>query len=304
MSHWRLYLENPWLWLTVTAPLGLSPLRNFDKALSANNDGDSVADKPVIRYGKNGITTLGARRVRNAAFLLERDYGRSRCVFATCTVPSLPIEQMRCLHEGWHKVVDAYRRKLTRLLKENGLSCESVTVVEVQEKRYQRTGIPVLHIHTVFCGKDRSGKWILSPEAHDEMWRTSLAVVVGDAIPEVSSACNLQRVKKSAEGYLGKYMTKGSKLIRALVRDGFEGWLPKQWFACSRSLTRRINDETRDIGEFAEWLNDVAEEEGRDIWLWHRNIRIELPSGDKITIARYGKLSIRQIAEIHAYYSD
>ena len=90
--------------------------------------------------------------------------------------------------------------------------------------------------------------------------------------------------------------------MRELCEAGFQGWLPKQWWAMNRSLAQRIDNETRKIDDLAEWLNDVADVERRDIWEWFHDVRIEMRSGDKITIARFGKLSKRQTAEIQSQY--
>lgn len=295
---------NPMTWIDdEAAALGLSPLPNSDSSDSAEEEVTVTEPKTPVRYGTHGITPYGARRVRNAAHLIERGFKRHLAVFATCTVPPLPSEDMQLIHERWNKVVETYRRKLTRALRYKGLSGQSVTVSEVQTKRYESTGLPILHIHTVFRGKTAAGRWAVSTKEHDQMWYDALADACGDAIPSVRSACNLQRVKKSAEGYLGKYMTKGCKVVSKLIADGFCGWMPKQWWSISQSLGRLIDKETLDVREFAEWLNDVADGEGAGVWLWHRNVDIEMRSGEKITIARYGRLCMRQVAQIKSYYS-
>lgn len=283
--------------------LGLSPHRNSDKLIERALASGQYPPPTKKRYGTKGITSYGARRVRNACYLLENSAPKKSTVFATCTVPALPIEEMAALHERWNEVVEVYRRKLRRRLRDQNLRADSVTVSEIQSKRYQDTSIPVLHIHTVFVGRRRDGKPAITTKEHDLMWGDALRHGLRGPIPPLTSACNMQWVNKSAEGYLGKYMTKGSKVVKRLVAEGFEGWLPKQWWSISSTLGRRIDEETRQIDELAEWLNDVAEEEGSNVWLWHRNVSIEMRSGDSITIAKYGRLSIRQNAEIHAYYS-
>lgn len=296
---------NPLGWiLNPGERLGLSPLRNSDKAESLDDDEVADAARRVKAYGRHGITRFGARRVRCAAHILEKALPKMCTVFATVTVPSLPVEHLAVLHENWNKVVETYRRKLTRWLKNDGLSGESVTVSEVQSKRYERTGLPVLHLHTVFGGRKPSGRPSLTVEAHDQMWAETLSVVIGEPVTQVGSACNLQWIRKSAEGYIGKYMTKGTKAVSHLCDSGFGGWIPKQWWSISRGLSLRIDNETRDVSELAEWLSSIADEEGSDCWLWHRDIQIEMASGDKITVARYGKLSKRQTAEVQMYYSS
>ena len=284
------------------AALGLSQVRNFDKPALVDSEGNPGNKREGIRYGRKGITRFGARRVRCACHLLQKEAGKHRLVFATVTIPPMPMEDISCLQERWNEVVNTYRRKLTRALRDDNLSGELVTVTEIQEKRYERTGVPYLHLHSVFVGKNRSGRWAISTEAHDQMWRETLSVVLSHPVGELNSACNLQRVKKSAEGYLGKYMTKGSKVVSRMMEDGFKGWVPGQWWSCSRSLAQRIDYETRDISDIAEWLNAVCDEVGGNVWLWHRDIYLESEIGLPIRIARYGRLNIRITAQIQTAY--
>lgn len=288
--------------LRALVALGLSPHSNFDSLIERALKAGQYPPPAKLRYGANGITSYGARRVRNACYLLESAVPKKFTVFATCTVPALPLEDMARIHERWNDVVEVYRRKLRRRLQKKGLSGDSVTVTEIQTKRYERTGLPVLHIHSVFVGRCANGKPAVSTKAHDEMWREALASAIGHCVLDLRSACNLQWVKKSAEGYLGKYMTKGSKAVRKVVESGFGGWLPKQWWNMAVSLGKRIDQQTRCIDEMAEWLNGCADGESKDVWEWHRDVRIEMFNGDFITIARYGRLSIRQTAQIKAAY--
>lgn len=288
--------------------LGLSPLSNFDRNPSnhvfstfrALSERSQTAVAPR-RAGKRGISPLGARRVRNGCYLLEKLGGKRRSTFATVTVPDLPVEQMRVIHEGWNKVVDTYRRKLTRLLKKEGLSGQLVSVYEVQAQRYDRSGIPVLHIHSVFVGRLRGGAWAVTPRQHDQIWRECLSIALGEDVGKLVAACNLQRVKKSAESYLGKYLTKGSKCVASLVANGFAGWLPKQWWGMTRSLLHEINRQTRDVRELADWLNYSAESQEKGVWLWHRTVTIVMRDGQEVPMATVGRLRPEVSESIHAY---
>ena len=284
------------------APLGLSPLSNSDKALEPGDDDDSSQKKAPDRKGLNGITSFGARIVRNAAYLIENEGGQNRAVFATCTIPDLTRDRMQIVHENFHRVVELYRLGMRRELKDSGLSGEIVTVSEIQEKRYEKTNIPVLHIHSVFCGRSRTGKWAVSKERHDKIWKNSLLSVLQDDELNVASACNLQKIKRSAEGYIGKYMTKGSQAVKKVVEQGYGEWMPKQWWSCSRSLRRRIDKQTRQPDDLSEWLDGAATTDDKTIWLWSRNVEIEMRSGEKVVIARYGRLSEQQLSQIKAAY--
>lgn len=294
MAFFRLCCEDLALAEKIGYALGLSPLPIFDTNSVEDSEASKVnssADSGRARKGLRGITPHGARMVRNAAYLLERELGRARCVFATVTVPNLPMHQMRRIHEQWHQIVERYRLNIRRLIERHGLRCEMVTVSEIQEKRYERTGLPVLHLHSVFGGKTFCGHWAMTVEEHDEVWRRALNAVDGVHVKEVPSSCNLQRVKKSAECYLGKYMTKGCKVVSELSGTKFEGWIPKHWWNCTRSLRSRIDQQTRFPHSLGDWLEYCGASECCDVWQWHRLVEIEMGDGQKVAIARYGKLT-------------
>lgn len=283
--------------------MGLSHVTNSDKELAAAAVEGGRGTKTVKRYGLRGITTYGARRVRCGCHLLQKRYHRSRLVFATCTVPDLPIEQMKLLHERWGVVVETYRRKITRALRDNHLPGELVSVSEIQEKRYERSGVPVLHLHSVYCGKRGGRNWAIDIETHDQFWKDSVCSVLGDYSIDFAKACRLETVRKNAERYLGKYMSKGAKVVGLLAKNGFSGWVPKQWWGISRSLGAAIDQETRDISDFAEWLNDAANGERTDLVMWHRDIFLECEGGEKIRIARFGRLSPKLTTDIQQNYN-
>lgn len=280
--------------------MGLAQVANFDRNSEPCVERDSGDRRVSAPYGRRGITRYGARRVRCACHLLHRAGGQWRVVMATVTVPPLPREQMARLHQSWNHVVDSYRRKVSRALRQKGLSGEIVSVTEIQEERYQKTGVPVLHIHAIFIGKTAGGQWAITTEDHDDIWRSTLSVCLGEPVGHVGTAGRLERVKHSAEGYLGKYMTKGSKAVNRMLNDGFTGWIPKQWWSCTRTLSRRIDYETRDISSLAEWLNSVADVKGADVWRFHRDVFLEFDDGRKYRIARYGRLNKCITAEIQA----
>ena len=283
--------------------LGLSFLTIFDSLERDVVKKLEGVDKPRAAKGSGGITSYGRRMVRNAAHLIENGVAPGRAIFATVTVPALEIDQLRKIHEGWHHVVEIYRLGLRRSLQSQGLSGELVTVSEIQEKRHKITGLPILHLHSVFVGVRGDGRFAVSLENHDDIWLKALNVVLDIELTEAPAACNLQRVRKSASGYLAKYLSKGSHCVSCAVNDGFAGWLPKHWWNCTRSLARRVKEQTRRIDDFADWLNDCADIGGDKYWKWHRDVLLEKDDGSTFRVARYGQLSDRQAEEIRSYYS-
>lgn len=260
--------------------LGLSSARNFDKP-----------KKPLPRYGLKGITSLGRRRVRNAAYMLSRENGKHRLTFATVTLPALSCEDMITIHLNWHKVIDRYRLLLTRSLRAGGLTGEVVGVSEIQGKRHEESKFPVLHGHFVFVGANRRGGWVITPRRHDYIWRKSLQSVLYGPLPPIKSACQLKSVEKSVEGYLGKYMSKGVAAISSVSADGFEWALPKQWWSCSRSLVARMERQLRYFSEGVQWLISRASAGDTEIWAFYSVVSIKTPDGVDVDVGSYGRLT-------------
>lgn len=257
--------------------LGLSLHRNFDR------------EPEPIRYGLKGIPSKAARKVRNGAYLLQKEYEKKHLSFLTVTMPDLDRVTMKKVHSKWATLVDGFKRRLTRLLKSRGLDGEVVMVVEVQEERYERTGIPVLHIHAVFQGRKRFSSWAIKTTEFDAIWKTSLEDVSETKV-DVKAACNVQRVKASAEGYMGKYMTKGCKTVKAIVEAGLEEWLPRQWWSMSRSLSQRIESQTVRLKDDAIFLWNACTDDDSPILLFSRGVVLVNKMGIEYICSFYGRV--------------
>jgi len=286
---WMRQLGISWEWFD-SFLLGLSSVANFD----------SVENEPP-RYGLKGITSFGRRRVRNAAWMMAKSVGRYRLTFATVTLPELPPDELGIIQERWHEVVDNYRREMSRKLKRWGLSGELVGVTEIQEKRYAESGFPVLHLHTVFVGMGTSGGWAIRPEDHDRIWRKSIQAVFHGPLPDFGKACQLASVEKDVEGYLGKYMSKGSAVIAKVVADGYDWVLPKQWWNCSRSLVRKMSVRMRFFSEGTEWLVNRAADHDQGIWAFYAVVEIDTADGEKISVGSYGRLTPRANRQVREF---
>lgn len=276
--------------VSLASYMGLSIRPIFDSEAGEVPEGPQGNKKSRQRKGLTGITSYGKRMVRNATHVLEERYGRARCIFATVTLPDVPLEQMSIIHERWHRLVEYYRLGIRRELQKQNLSGEIVTVSEVQEKRYEKTNLPVLHLHSVFIGVNAWGKFAISTERHDDIWVNAVKSVVDVKRDEFTTACNLQRVRKSSSAYLGKYMSKGTRVVARIVNQGLGDWLPKHWWNCSRSLSAEVKGNTRIVNDFSNWLYDMAYTSGQDVWRWHSEVLIELKSGKKVLMALYGRI--------------
>lgn len=300
-SCWQLYLTQPASFAAACLLMGLSLVRNFDKLASPLVDEVSPSVKVAGRYGGNGITRQGARTVRCAAHLMQKTYGSGRLTFATVTVPDMPAPAMARLHENWNKVVELYRLNIRRELQDQDLSGEIITVSEIQEKREKKSGLPVLHLHSIWVGRKPYGGWAVSTKRHDDIWRRAIKAVLPKVRISFKAAANLQEVHTSASGYLGKYMSKGAACVKALVEKGFGGWMPRQWWNCTRSLSRWVKHETLTTGEFSEFLLDAGNCEGKHVWEFVGHVVIDIGDKQDYWLATYGRLNTVIAQEIRDY---
>ncbi len=227
--------------------------------------------------------------VRNACYLLQRDAGRSQLSFLTLTLPDFPEAELRLIHKSWAKVLTAVRKKLHLRLKNADIAFPQVVAVsEIQEKRYARTGYPVLHLHCLFQGRNRYMAWAIDPTEIQQLWAETLENIVGHSV-DCSTATRIERVEKSAENYMGKYMSKGVTTVQGVIDDGFEDWLPRQWWSMTRSLSRRIRREIRNTYESAKTVWYSLLSGSTALTQWFREVRIEAVTGEQYLVAFYGK---------------
>jgi len=290
-AAWQIWCKYPELRRRYPFLMGLSLVQNFDSLSEPLPDKVSPGVKATKRYGLNGITRRGARTVRNAAHLLQKSFGRGRLTFATVTVPSLPMNQLRIVHENWNVVVERYRIIIKRALEKKNLPTYLLSVSEIQTKRHKKTGIPVLHLHSLWVGRDRYGLWGVTAEMHDNAWRNAIQAVIPGISVSFKSAANLQSVKSSAAGYLGKYMSKGGAAIEAVKNDGFGDWLPRQWWNCDRELVRWVDRETLEGTAPSELLLSASDMESKEVWEFVGHILIDIGERQQYWLATYGRLS-------------
>lgn len=201
----------------------------------------------VVRRGLKGITSYGSRMVRNSAFLLQKRFGGRKLSFVTCTIPGSPEMTLK-VARSWAEIVRRYYSQLRKALLDNGLCPVIVGVTEIQPKRFARTGGMPLHLHLVFQGAIEDSRWVFTPNFFAELWSR----VVGSVVPEMksqsfASSTNVQRVKKSAEGYLGKYISKGSGDIAELLEKTphLAEFLPSTWYNLTSEARNLVKQNTK-----------------------------------------------------------
>jgi hypothetical protein len=259
--------EGQYMEETVT-PLGLS----LDPILNLPSDGGFELR---ARKGLQGITAHGRRMLRNGCFI------------ATLTLPSLSMEQGLVVQSRWSEVMQNFKNAFAKLCKKNGLPLKYCYCVEIQEKRSKREGWPVLHVHMVFPGRRSArGAWRITTSSFDAIWKAALERVLCEHV-DVSSACNMQQVERSAEAYISKYLSKGANSIESWNSDDREAFFPHHWWGMSNELRARIRSGVyygERIGKDLEYyLKD------KDSVVFSRRIEIEY-QGAKYQVGIYGKL--------------
>lgn len=279
--HWRAFACRMALyqrWCNETgqaiAPLGLSPHINSHKR---------------AKRGSKGISSLGRKMVRNGAYHLQCKYGKQHLSFLTLTLPAVTRDESVLISRNWSELVRKYQQSLRRLLQSRSLPGELVACTEIQESRTERDGVLGLHLHSIFVGRVRRGKWAVSYLEVRELWKRELERVVGREL-DCTSTENLERVKNDAEQYLGKYMSKGLKSIEKLVEMGFGDSLPSAWWSMSLSLKRIVKASVEHLsGEKASLFVRLVEN-GAEVFLYAKPVEVELSDGQLIKVGYFGKL--------------
>jgi hypothetical protein len=242
--------------------------------------------------GSKGITSRGRRNVRSGATILEQRHGKECLSFVTFTVPSLESETMRKVCGNWSEVIRQTQQNLVRLQTSKGLDTDMVGVVEIQEKRFQRTGQAIPHLHIVIQGRKSSrSHWSVSIPEIESCYRRAIEAVAGQAI-DMRAACNVKRVQKSVAGYMSKYMSKGNKSLQRFREWGEKLPLPKAWYTITRSLSKAIAQQTKRITidgcfvAFAQWFRQYT---GK---IWWRDFALE-ETGQ--TVAMFGTVCPKDV---------
>ena len=218
-----------------TTPLGLSSVSNHQETLDKR------------RYGLRGITLNGMRRVRTGAFLLQRRYGR-RLGFYTLTCPYTLATEIFSYNKVVPEITRRFFQECKILYEELGCTWSNVFVYEYQESRYEETGIPVLHVHYIApCYYPGTTEFILSATELRYLWKRVCAQVMGIEA-DTSASVDAQVVKKSASGYLAKYLSKGGSVCKYLA-DTCPSQMPSQWWGMTRNVRAAIAATTTNLGE-------------------------------------------------------
>ena len=239
--------------------------------------------------GTNGISSFGRKMVENAAFLLDKRFSKERLSFATLTLPACTQEEGWIVSSNWAEIVRVFFQKFTRLLARSGLPTRYVYVTEMQDIRAQREGHPALHIHFVFVGKFARGSWVVNTSTLVGMWSSVLEKYLpGERYYRKSKV--LEPIKKSVEGYLGKYMSKGSDVSHMQPEDDIPFRLPTSWWGMDNVVRRYIKKIRCESAAVLSLIADnVRNSDFQGMFKYVGEVKVETPVGNTV-LGVFGKI--------------
>ena len=204
------------------APLGLSSRRNSQE---------------VIRRGLKGMPPSARKRIKELLAHLEEF--RSRLAFWHVTLPDEDYLDLRDLGT-WPLLQRRLYDRTIQYLTAHDDPALVVGVTELGEERLKRTGRPMPHLHIVVSGyrsKINRRAYLLRPEVMDEI--VQKACEDAGLPPRDRKACSrLEPIRHSVQGYVDKYVTKGSDTPQSALADGWDELIPRQWWNRSDALHR------------------------------------------------------------------
>lgn len=256
-------------------PLGLSVATN--------------SHRPRTKRGQNGITGLGKKKIRSAAVVVAKSVKRNCTTFATCTVPTVTKDENELICTNWSELIRQLKQEIMRSLKRAGITNQDYFYVsEIQEKRYQQHGLLTLHLHMVFQGRSHhKANWAISKEKLKAIWARLLSKLLDRAV-NCDQATRVESPRGSLVKELGKYLSKGGKVLGDVKANGDQDLLPPSYWGVSRKLNKKINaavriltkddaiwflDSLRDFGDLVKYRQICLENYGGICVGWSGFIR-------------------------------
>ena len=262
--------------------LSIDPLGLSDAINSRITAPRSV--KKRAKRGSKGITAYNKRMVKSCSFLLERDHTKNCLSFLTATLPAFPTAtDLEIICANWSDLVKRMVEELRRLLKRRGYCADMVYITEIQEERYENTGQVAPHLHLVMVGKKHRWQkgYAISKLEVRLIWERLLGNVLGRKITCIA-ATRVERPKKSLQGELGSYLSKGGKMIAKIIEDGKGDLLPSSYVGANLELKNAVKAEIKvltgiDAQNFVDSLTDLRNSE----LVYFKPIMWELPNSDR-----------------------
>lgn len=230
--------------------------------------------------GLKGITALGQQMLRSACYVLERDYGIGDLCFATLTVPALPKGARFLLAQNWSELVRQLLQWVSRKLMQSGRPTKIAGCTEIQSRRLEASGEAYLHLHLVWPAHSNSADrlWAVEWAEIREWWSRALVRFSCCELPH-HPRVELAPVKKSAERYMGKYLSKGSgEALDQFIEDLGEESVPPTWWFMTADLRCQVKSETANGPNTGTILDAVIQDALNDgdlsIFEWIRPVMV------------------------------
>lgn len=246
------------------------------------------------KRGSKGITPYASKLVRNACVELEERFGKDRISFLTLTLPPIATDELHRVIAAWGEIVKVIHQWIRRRLVQSGLPPHIVGVTEIQSERFQRSGFLGYHLHLAFVGRQNHRGWAILPHEFRSAWQRAVEARLArpEAVRSWRASARVERVLYSLEGYLGKYLTKGSREVKEVIQKCGEEFLVSAWHTISREVKEVVlKKRLRGNGKVFEFLAELCESDLDNIFIYKRKVYIE--DGDfKIPWGWTGKLTL------------
>ena len=274
------------------------------RILTLSNAPNSRKATQKVKNGLKGLTGYGTKMIRSGCFLLEESLGKSDCVMVTLTVPTLGRAARIELAQNWGKVTNRLVEYLTRALVKAGRTPAIVGCVEIQTARLEKYRQGYLHLHLVCpAHSNTGGQWAVDVHDLRRWWGKCLERHISSSLPHLPRV-ETAVVKKSVEGYLGKYLSKGAgEDLDAFIQDLGSDCVPAQWWFASAPMKAAIKSNTatgRSCGCLLDSLvNHLLEQGTGEGFEYIRHVDCDF-NGLPVTVGYVGRLSPGLRSEVFA----
>jgi hypothetical protein len=275
------------------------------RALTLSNARNSEKEAEPTKYGLNGITGTGAKMLRSAAFIMERQYGKEDVTMGTFTVPHLEKDERVKLAQSWGVLTNDLVRYLRNELIKQGRAPAVAGCTEIQSARLESRSEGYLHLHAIWPAHSNNGRrWSVEADGVRTWWKKAIERVIGRELP-IAPRVETALVEFGVEHYIGKYLSKGGDdLLGQFVADlGYES-VPGQWWFMSNYLKTKIRKETlggRNLGALLEgYIQHTVTVGSGNGFEWLRHVDLAL-DGRNLTIGYVGRLDQATAEELRLF---
>lgn len=260
--------------------------------------------KLETRRKSKSMTKRMARRIRNIGKILQDKYGHYNLSFLTLTLPNLCEQDLHKVSMNWGAMVHKFLEWLRHKVKKQNMALEYVYCTEIQPKRLELRHEYALHLHLVFRGRyDKKTCWAITPKQARKEWSRCIRFCIGHANFCKSALEKLHIVRKSAAGYLSKYMSKGNCSVPAELETFAASPPPINWGGYSRNLSRELDTATISLrsdgsrGNFVRaFIPGISRLVGLRIIAFYRPGYIELFNNGDPRDTKYIKVGVGRFA--------